>query len=318
MIEALKKKRKQEKAAKQVKSLGKIKPTRLIFNFNIINKHQVNSDKPITIAIIKPDMIEQGKKAEIVEAIKHKGYEILEEKTVKFTPEMAHEFYKHHEGQPHFDDLIKYMTSGESCVLALSKQGVSRDEVVDQWRNDLGPLDIEQAKKEHPESLRAHYANDRLMNGLHGSDSHETATRELAFFFPPPKPVEEPEDDDEASSKTSSSSSQAAKPSAQPQQQRTIALIRPSAFAQYKDKILDRIKQSGFQIAMHKTIQFDRKQAEEFYAEQKGQPFFNDLVTEMSSGPMMALCLVKENAVKAWRDLLGPKEKENVQTADGT
>lgn len=52
-------------------------------------------DKPITICIIKPDLMAQNKKEEIIEKIVNRGYEIVEERVVKFTPEMAHEFYKH-------------------------------------------------------------------------------------------------------------------------------------------------------------------------------------------------------------------------------
>jgi nucleoside diphosphate kinase len=100
--------------------------------------------------------------------------------------------------------------------------------------------------------------------------------------------------------------------------QRTLAIIRPSTFANHKDTILKRIEQAGFQIAFHKTVRFEQESAEEFYAEQKDEPFFDDLVAEMTSGPMLVLCLVKENAIQAWRDMLGPKEKEKVKEAPGT
>ena len=63
---------------------------------------------------------------------------------------------------------------------------------------------------------------------------------------------------------------------------RTLALIRPTAFAQHKDAILARIKESGFEIAMAKTVQLDKADAEDFYADQAGKPFFDDLVQEMT------------------------------------
>ena len=69
---------------------------------------------------------------------------------------------------------------------------------------------------------------------------------------------------------------------------------------------------------MQKTIQLDKGDAEEFYSEQRGQPFFDDLVTEMTSGPLMVLCLVREDAVAAWRGALGPKEKESLRGASGS
>lgn len=64
--------------------------------------------------------------------------------------------------------------------------------------------------------------------------------------------------------------------------QRTLALIRPAALAQYKDKIIDKIKEHGFKIAMMKTIQLERETAEEFYAEHRSKPFYEDLVKEMT------------------------------------
>lgn len=55
----------------------------------------MTTDKPITICIIKPDMMAANKKEEIIEKIINRGYEIVEERVVQFTPEMAREFYKH-------------------------------------------------------------------------------------------------------------------------------------------------------------------------------------------------------------------------------
>lgn len=64
--------------------------------------------------------------------------------------------------------------------------------------------------------------------------------------------------------------------------QRTLALIRPSALAHYKEQILNKIKEHGFKIAMMNTIQLDRQQAEEFYAEHRDKPFYENLITEMT------------------------------------
>jgi nucleoside diphosphate kinase len=138
----------------------------------------VNAEKSITIAIIKPDVLAvEGKKAEIVGKIRERGYEIVEEKTLKMSAEQASEFYKQRKDEPRFDDLVKYMTSGESCVLALTKSKVaSHQELVESWRKDVGPTELDVAKK-HPDTLRAQYATDQMVNALHGSDSHESALR---------------------------------------------------------------------------------------------------------------------------------------------
>jgi nucleoside diphosphate kinase len=96
---------------------------------------------------------------------------------LKFTVEQAREFYKHQHDKPHFNDLVKYMTSGESCVLALTKsKAASADDLVNTWRNDVGPADLAEAKKQ-PDTLRAQFATDQMINALHSSDSHEAALR---------------------------------------------------------------------------------------------------------------------------------------------
>lgn len=246
----------------------------------------MSSTLPITICIIKPDMMANNKKDEIKQKILEKGYKIEAESDITFTEKMAEQFYSHQKNSDDFPKLLTYMTSGPSCVLALSKSENSED-VINNWRDDIGSVD-------NPESFRAQYATDKLMNAIHGSDSHESAMKELAYFFP-----------------NGLGESNA-------NNQRTLALIRPSALAEHKDAIINRIKENGFQIAMIKTVQFEKDDAESFYAEQKDQPFFDDLVKEMTSGPMLALCLVKNDAIASFRNILGPKEKEKIMESEGT
>lgn len=68
------------------------------------------------------------------------------------------------------------MTSGTSCVLALSKEG-NHEDVINEWRKDIGPTDVEEAKKQDAESFRSQYATSQLMNAIHGSDSHDSAMK---------------------------------------------------------------------------------------------------------------------------------------------
>ena len=128
------------------------------------------------------------------------------------------------------------------------------------------------------------------MNAIHASDSRETAARELAFFFP--------------------KHNIPSIPSAQSKIQRTVAIIRPDAWQQHGASILAKIQEAGFQIAMQKQLTLTKEQAAEFYKEHTGKDYFDSLCTHMSSGPMMALCLAREDAVEKWRDMLGPKELE--------
>lgn len=88
--------------------------------------------------------------------------------------------------------------------------------------------------------------------------------------------------------------------------ERTFAMIKPDAVAaKNSGKIIDMIEAHGFNIVGMKKVQLDSQKAGEFYAVHKERPFFGELVSFVSSGPVILLALEKENAVKAWRDLMG-------------
>jgi nucleoside-diphosphate kinase len=88
--------------------------------------------------------------------------------------------------------------------------------------------------------------------------------------------------------------------------ERTLAIIKPDAIqAKNSGKIIERIEQEGFNILAIKKIHLTREQAEKFYAVHKGKHFFDTLVEFTSSGPLIAIVLEKENAIQAWRTLMG-------------
>ncbi|MBN1549170.1 nucleoside-diphosphate kinase [Candidatus Babeliales bacterium] len=88
--------------------------------------------------------------------------------------------------------------------------------------------------------------------------------------------------------------------------EQTLGIIKPDAVeAKYSGKIIDAIEEHGFTIAGMKKLHLSQEQAEAFYAIHKGKPFFNELVTFMTSGPVIVMVLEKENAIIAWRDLMG-------------
>lgn len=93
--------------------------------------------------------------------------------------------------------------------------------------------------------------------------------------------------------------------------QQTLAIIKPDAVAAGNSgKIIDKIEQNGFKIISMKKIQLPKEKVEEFYAVHKGKPFFDELVTFMSSGPIVVMVLEKENAIQAWRNLMGSTDPE--------
>jgi nucleoside-diphosphate kinase len=97
----------------------------------------------------------------------------------------------------------------------------------------------------------------------------------------------------------------------------TFGIIKPDAVAKgHTGKIIDKILADGFQIRGMKLIHQSKKNAEGFYAVHAERPFYGELTEFMSSGPCVVLALEKENAVKAWRDLMGATNP--AEAAEGT
>lgn len=99
--------------------------------------------------------------------------------------------------------------------------------------------------------------------------------------------------------------------------ERTFALIKPDAVqAKHSGKIIDIIEGNGFSIAFMKKLIISKKLAEQFYAVHKDRPFFPELITYITSGPVIALVLEKDNAIPQWRNLMG--ETDPKKAAPGT
>jgi nucleoside-diphosphate kinase len=97
----------------------------------------------------------------------------------------------------------------------------------------------------------------------------------------------------------------------------TFGIIKPDAVRAGKQgAILQRILDAGFKVRGMKLIHQTKKQSEGFYAVHAERPFFGELTEFMSSGPCVVLALEKENAVKAWRDLMGATNP--AEAAEGT
>lgn len=94
----------------------------------------------------------------------------------------------------------------------------------------------------------------------------------------------------------------------------TLTMIKPEAVGKnYIGPILRMINEAGFKIAALKLTKLSTRQAEAFYAVHSDKPFYADLVTFMSSGPIVAAILEKENAVADFRKLIGATNPENAE-----
>lgn len=129
-----------------------------------------------TLFILKPDSIERGVVGEILTAVEKSGLKLRRLEMVRLTPDRAKAFYAEHEGKPFLDDLVVYMTSGPCVPVMLEGDGA-----VKRLRDLMGATNPADAA---PGSIRARFGQSIQTNSVHGSDSPESARREIAFFFP--------------------------------------------------------------------------------------------------------------------------------------
>ena len=129
----------------------------------------------LTFAIIKPDAVKNGNTGKIYDRIISAGFKILGAKLIRMTLAQAQGFYAIHEGKPFYDELIDFMSSNQSMVLALEK-----DNAVSAWRETIGATNPEEAAEG---TIRRDFATSIGENAVHGSDSDENAKKEIGFFF---------------------------------------------------------------------------------------------------------------------------------------
>ena len=87
--------------------------------------------------------------------------------------------------------------------------------------------------------------------------------------------------------------------------ERTLSIIKPDAVAKgHVEEICERLNSNGLTIIKKQSLHLDREKAEGFYIEHKGKPFFEDLVTFMTSGPVQVQVLEGEEAISKYRDVM--------------
>jgi nucleoside-diphosphate kinase len=134
------------------------------------------SDKPaMTFGIIKPDAVRAGNIGAIIQRVTDNGFKIRAMKMLHMSRPVAEGFYAVHRERPFFGELVEFMTSGPSVVMALEK-----DDAVQAWRDLMGPTDSTKAPKG---TIRGDFGTDVSENAAHGSDSPESARMELSYFF---------------------------------------------------------------------------------------------------------------------------------------
>ena len=128
-----------------------------------------------TLSIIKPDAVAKNVIGEIISRFETNNLKIVAAKLITLSNSEAGGFYAEHEGKPFYDDLIAFMTSGPVFIQVLEGENA-----INKNRELMGNTD---PSKANPGTIRADFAHTIDANAVHGSDSEESAKREISFFF---------------------------------------------------------------------------------------------------------------------------------------
>ncbi|OOF38036.1 nucleoside-diphosphate kinase [Rodentibacter mrazii] len=128
-----------------------------------------------TLSIIKPDAVKRHLIGAILARFEQNGFKIIATKMVHLTREQAEGFYAEHQGKVFFDSLVEYMMSAPVVVSVLEKENAVKN-----YRTLIGATNPENAEEG---TIRKDFALSQRENSVHGSDSIESANREIAYFF---------------------------------------------------------------------------------------------------------------------------------------
>jgi nucleoside-diphosphate kinase len=129
-----------------------------------------------TLVLVKPDGVRRGLIGEIVGRLERKGLTIVALELRTLSRETASQHYGEHEGKPFFGELVDFITGGP--LVAIVAEGHRAVEAVRALMGVTDPV------ASAPGSIRGDYALEIGQNLVHGSDSPESAAREVALFFP--------------------------------------------------------------------------------------------------------------------------------------
>jgi nucleoside-diphosphate kinase len=133
------------------------------------------ADQQRTFVMIKPDAHARRLSGEILARFERRGFTVRGLKLLRVSRDQAAKHYAEHEGKPFYPDLVEFITSGP--VVAMVLEGPSAVSTVRTMMGATNPLDSA------PGTIRGDYALEIGENAVHGSDSPESAERELAIYF---------------------------------------------------------------------------------------------------------------------------------------
>lgn len=128
-----------------------------------------------TLVLVKPDGVQRGLIGEVLSRLERRGLKVVGAKMLWMGRPLAEEHYRDHRGKDFFEPLVEFII--RSPIVALGVEGPGAIALVRKMMGALNPLEAE------PGSIRGDLTPSKQMNIVHGSDSPESAARELSLFF---------------------------------------------------------------------------------------------------------------------------------------
>ncbi|KAF6086450.1 NME/NM23 family member 8 [Phyllostomus discolor] len=258
-----------------------------------------NVDKVRNIVIIKPEAMVTGKTIEIKEKIINGGFVIEAEDTRVLTETEVRDFYSQIVDQPEFEDFVPSMTNGLSYILVISqdnKQELPHEENVPNPETEHKEPSEDQHEMATPtvmkkkwDSLQEYLERQDISQFCDVEENVDNVNKLIDIFFPDFKSM--------TSLKL----------------ERILALLRPDLFREKGEDVLNIIQDEGFKILMQRQIVLSKEEAQTLCKEYENEDYFGNLIENMTSGPSLALVLLRENGLQHWKKLIGPSTVEEAK-----
>ncbi|XP_059026747.1 thioredoxin domain-containing protein 3 isoform X2 [Mustela lutreola] len=255
-------------------------------------------DELYYIAIIKPDAVTGRKSQEIKQKIIKAGFVIEMEDKRLLTEQQVRDFYHRIADQPDFEEFVLFMTSGLSHILVVSQGNEEQPtlgetgpnpETEDEEINEDNPAVVIPPGMKKRDSLQEYLERQHIS---HFCDVEETVTNVNHFidvFFPDFKNMKNLK------------------------LEKILALLWPALFQEKKEDVLKIIEDEGFKILMQRQIVLSKEEAQTLCQEYENEDYFGKLIEKMTSGPSLALVLVRDHGLQHWKELIGPSSVQKAK-----
>nr|XP_025728488.1 thioredoxin domain-containing protein 3-like [Callorhinus ursinus]XP_025728496.1 thioredoxin domain-containing protein 3-like [Callorhinus ursinus] len=256
-----------------------------LVNQKIINL--VNEEKKIAAGeLVRPQIIKAGFVIEI------------EDKRV-FTEQQVRDFYHRIAHQPDFEDFVLFMTSGLSHILVISQgneeqpalgetESDPETEAKEIYEDHLAMVTTPMMRKKR-DSLEEYLERQHISQFCDVEENITDVNRFIDMFFPDFKNMKNLK------------------------LEKILALLRPALFQEKKEDVLKIIEDEGFKILMQRQIVLSEEEAQTLCKEYENEDYFGNLIEKMTSGPSLALVLVRDHGLQHWKELIGPGSVEKAK-----